>query len=255
MNKKLILLIPFLMVISACNNAQEAVLPSSGEEVSESSEKETSTSIEESNEKTSSEEESSEEQSSESESSEEQSSEEEPNHESKTFVFKGSSSRQSLNAGANLEDTNPKNAFTALFNSEEEFLHDFTSSCVTFQLVGHQNDGITSLCIGTQKYDGEIALNFNVPIYKISFELENYYKKYNSGGSEQINYDSDSEVTVTLGNGLATENYDLGAETYEQVLVNGELTTSGTTNKVTFSNSAAQHRVYVHSLTITYVVE
>ena len=250
MNKKLILLIPFLMVISACNNAQETVIPSSSEEMSESSEKETSTSIEES-----SEEESSEEQSSESESSEEQSSEEEPNHETKTFVFKGASSRPSLGAGANLSDTSPKNAFTALFNGEEELLHDFTSESVTFQLVGHQDDGITSLCIGTQKYDGKITLNFNVPIYKISFELENYYKKFNSGGTEQINYDSNSEVTVTLGNGLATENYDLGVESYEQVLVNGELKVSGSTNEVTFSNSAAQHRVYVHSLTITYAVE
>ena len=50
MNKKLILLIPFLMVISACNNAQETIAPSSVEEVSESSEKETSASIEESSE-------------------------------------------------------------------------------------------------------------------------------------------------------------------------------------------------------------
>ena len=264
MNKKLIALIPFLMVISACSNGQAVAVSSSEESqlttsisTEESSFGEESTS--ESNEQLSSEEESSEEQlSSEDSSSEEQSSEsEEIEYQTKQFVFEGSSTRQYLHGGVKLEDANPKSAFTAIFNSEEEFLKDYTSSGVTFQLVGHEDDTTTSLCIGTAKADGELVLNFNVSIYAISFELENYYKRYtDQNGDDQVSYDADSRVDITLGNGLVSEEYDLSAETYKQVTINGEMKTPDNTpvTKVTFSNLKKQ-RVYVHSLTISYLAE
>ena len=266
MNKKALILVSLALLLSACSGANQAVTNTSKEDVSPSSNttlqssssqgEESSTNAESSEVIPSSEIESSEEiDSSESETSVEESSEPaELNTETETFVFEGSSTRQNLNGGANLSDANPAAAFKALFG---DYLTSFNSDGVTFQFVGREDDQTTSLCIGTAKKAGELELTFNVPIIKISFELENYYKKYTSQGVEGVSHDPNSQLTVTLGNNEVAKDYDLGVNEYEQVVVTDELNMPSNqyTSVVKFSNDDSKQRVYVHNLAITYVVE
>lgn len=164
-----------------------------------------------------------------------------------TFTFKGSSSREYMYGGANVFTPNPLAALKSVFGTllDDTNEEGITGSSCTFQFVGGESSGITSLCVGSSSYGGEINFKFKYDIKEISFKIQNYYKIYNG---DQLNVDTNANLTVE---GV---NYTLptsGTVNPEEVTHSYTLPTKK--KVLSFSNTAAKQRTYINELTITYL--
>lgn len=157
-----------------------------------------------------------------------------------TFSFKG----VFATSGANVFTTNPLAALKGVFGTllDDTNEEGITGSSCAFQYVGGESP--TSLCVGTGSYGGEINFKFNYDIKAISFTIQSYYKPYNT----TLGVDIASEMTVE---GV---NYDLSSDGTSVPMEESHTYTLPSAKKtLSFSNSAAKHRAYLHELTITYL--
>ena len=179
---------------------------------------------------------------------------------SKTIVFKGDKNRTGFTGGSQLGDDKFDTALRNMVNEQSgNKLVNIGGQKCTAQFVGGDNNTATetSLSIGTGSSDGLIYFTFNLDIVKIEATLQNYYKPYNGG----MSLDTEAEVTIcsfgTSNEICESKKVDLSTE--DAVNIPGErqetLELTEKTNTVGFFNEAAKHRTYIHSLTITYVVE
>lgn len=165
--------------------------------------------------------------------------------ESKTVVFKGASDRTGMTQGSQLGDDKFNNAVTALFNKDDEnFLTNLSGVSCSFQPVN--DSSVTSLTIGTGSKAGNITFSFSKDIVKLDFVLQTYHK-YDSY-HQTYSFDKDAEITVE------GQHYDMSIASLDNPPENKNesLKLESPKNSVTFSNSDAAHRVYVHSVTLYY---
>ena len=183
---------------------------------------------------------------------------------SKTIVFKGDKSRSGLGSGSQLGTSAFDTALRNLVNEQSgnKLVNIGGQKCGT-QLVGGDAGTDTSLTIGTGSYDGLIYFTFNLDIVKIDVTLQNYYKPHHDyeHNVDVSGLDTEAEVTICsfgVSNEICeSKKVDLSTEDAVNIPSERQETLELTekTNTVGFFNEAAKHRTYIHSLTITYVVE
>ena len=183
---------------------------------------------------------------------------------SKTIVFKGDKNRSGLGSGSQLGTSAFDTALKALVNEQtnNSLVSIGGQKCAT-QLVGGDAGTDTSLTIGTSSYDGLIYFTFNLDIVKIDVTLQNYYKPHHDYQNDQdvLGIDLNSEVTICSfdTSNIISESKKVDLSTKDSANIPGEreetLELHEKTNTIGFYNEAAEHRTYIHSLTITYVVE
>ena len=185
---------------------------------------------------------------------------------SKTIVFKGDKSRTGLGSGSQLGTNAFDSNLTSLINEQtnNSLVSIGGQKCAT-QLVGGDSGTDTSLTIGTGSYDGLIYFTFNLDIVKIDVTVQNYYKPHHDYETNQdvTGVDKEAEVTIcsysSSGSGsvLESKNIDLATEDEVNAPVEKQdsLEFKEKSNTIAFFNSAEKHRTYIHSLTITYIIE
>ena len=183
---------------------------------------------------------------------------------SKTIVFKGDKSRSGLGSGSQLVTSAFDTALRNLVNEQSgnKLVNIGGQKCGT-QLVGGDAGTDTSLTIGTGSYAGLIYFRFNLEIVKLDFTIQNYYKPHHDYQTDQdvTGVDTEAEVTICsfdASNEISeSKKVDLSTEDVLNIPSERQETLELTekTNTIGFFNEAAKHRTYIHSLTITYVVE
>ena len=181
---------------------------------------------------------------------------------SKTIVFKGDKNRSGLGSGSQLGTSAFDTALRNLANEQSgnKLVNIGGQKCGT-QLVGGDSGTDTSLTIGS--YDGLIYFTFNLDIVKIDVTVQNYYKPHHDyeHNVDVSGLDTEAEVTIcsfgTSNEICESKKVDLSTEDAVNIPSERQETLELTekTNTVGFFNEAAKHRTYIHSLTITYVVE
>ena len=178
----------------------------------------------------------------------------------KTIVFKGDKTRAGLGSGSQLGTSAFDNALTSLINEQSDnALTALGGNKCAMQLVGGDSAADTSLTIGTGSYDGLIYFTFSLDIVKIDVTIQNYYKAYTGGFS----IDNAAELTICSyspnGDGTVIESKEVSLATEDVTNVPEEkqesLELNEKTNTIAFFNNAEKHRTYIHSLTITYLVD
>ena len=183
-----------------------------------------------------------------------------------TVTFKGDKNRSGLGTGSQLGTNAFDTALKALVNEQtnNSLVSIGGQKCGT-QLVGGDSGTDTSLTIGTGSYDGLIYFTFNVDIVKIDVTVQNYYKPHHDyqANKDVTGVDTAAEVTIcsysSSGNGSVLESKNINLATEDEVNAPAEkqdsLEFKEKSNTIAFFNSAEKHRTYIHSLTITYIVE
>ena len=176
----------------------------------------------------------------------------------KEIVFKGDKTRSGLTGGSQLGDPSFDTALTNLINTQTE--NSLTAlggqKCGT-QLVGGDSGTDTSLTIGTGSSEGLIYFTFDLEIVKIEATVQNYYKPYPGG----MSLDTEAEVVMCSYSPVdgVKESKEVNLATEDAVSIpterNETLAFKESTNTIAFKNNAVKHRTYIHSLTITYLVE
>ena len=225
MKKSLLLLIPLILTLGACNTRKESDIPDTPDTPDTPDWGETST---------------------------------------KEIVFKGDKARSGLGSGSQLGTNAFDTALTSLINSQAD--NTLTAlggqKCGT-QLVGGDAGSDTSLTIGTGSYDGLIYFTFDLDIIKIEATLQNYYKPHHDyeHNVDVSGVDVDAEVVMCSYSPTdgVKESKEVNLATEDAVSIpverNETLEFKESTNTVAFYNTAAKHRTYIHSLTITYLVK
>ncbi len=222
MKKSLLLLIPLILTLGACNTRKESDIPDTPDTPSWG---ETST---------------------------------------KEIVFKGDKNRTGLTGGSQLGDSKFDTALTNLINNQAD--NTLTAlggqKCGT-QLVGGDAGSDTSLTIGTGEYDGLIYFTFSLDIVQIDVVLQNYYKPHHDFETDKdvTGIDVNAEMVMCSYSSVdgVKESKEVNLATEDAVSIpterNETLKFKESTNTIAFYNNAAEHRTYIHSLTITYLVE
>ena len=97
----------------------------------------------------------------------------------KEIVFKGDKSRSGLGSGSQLGTNAFDTALTSLINSQaDNTLTALGGQKCGTQLVGGDAGSDSSLTIGTGSSDGLIYFTFDLDIIKIEATLQNYYKPH-----------------------------------------------------------------------------
>ena len=191
---------------------------------------------------------------------------EELNTETQKFVFKGDKSRSGLTPGSQLGTTQFDNALASLMNEGSDGpLQSFDGESCAMQLVGGDSSSDTSLTIGTSKYSGLIYFTFNYLITQIEVEVQGYYNPHHDyqQNKDVTGVDLDAEVTIcsydTSGeqHPIETKNIDLSTEDDVSVpqVKEESLEFNEPANTIAFYNNGKQHRTWIHSLTVTYIME
>ena len=137
------------------------------------------------------------------------------------------------------------------------------------QLVGGNDATDTSLTIGSGSYDGLIYFTFDYQIVKIDVTVQNYYKPHYDYETQTNVSGVDTEAEVTIcsyvapatedGTGTIKESKNVDLTESDSVAIPNQkeasLELKEATNTIAFKNSAEKHRTYIHSLTVTYLVE
>lgn len=232
MNKKLLLLIPFFVLLISCGNSTNTV-KSSTNDTSDSSISEESSQTPTS--------------SSESSQSEESSSSSLEDTITQKVTFKGPNTRSNMNSGAQLTNDGPKQATIDLFNETGEILTGLEASKVAYQRVGGDATGITSLTIGSSSAGGSLSLTFNVQIVEIKVKIQAYYNCYTSQGNDVTASDQNAFISIE------GEEFDL-SNAGNEIPGEYEKTISiDKKNTLSFSNDGEKQRVYIHELEFTYL--
>ncbi len=161
-------------------------------------------------------------------------------------TFKGIDTIQD---GADLANDAARNVFTGVMNEHVNIMQEFTASKTYFKKIGIPNTPV-SLGVGTGSAGGELNITFNYKISKIDVVLQPYYNKYEYNG-EKINVDSASEITI----GGKAFNLNVTDTTVMPEEVNGTIDFETPITSLKISNDGAKHRVFIHQMTITYIVE
>ena len=166
-----------------------------------------------------------------------------------TTVFKGNDGSM-FHAGSQLSNDGPKNATIELFDG---FCTGLTAASCAYQAIGG-NDALTSLTIGSGTKAGNITFTFTHQIVKVDVTLQTYYNSYTSQGVDYFSVDSNSEITIEDTNfTLSVEDPSVAPQEVNKTI---ELATAKNTinmfNQTPTDNKHA-HRVYVHSMTLTYL--
>ena len=182
----------------------------------------------------------------------------------KEIVFKGDKTRSGLTSGSKLGDPSFDTALTNLINTQTE--NSLTAlggqKCGT-QLVGGDSGTDTSLTIGTGSSEGLIYFTFDLEIVKIEATVQNYYKPHHDYelNVDVSGVDVDAEVVMCSYSPTdgVKESKEVNLATEDAVSIpverNETLELKESTNTIAFYNNASKHRTYIHSLTITYLVE
>ena len=219
MKKSLLLLIPLILTLGACNTRKESDIPDTP------SWGETAT---------------------------------------KQIVFKGDKARSGLGSGSQLGTNAFDTALTSLINSQaDNTLTALGGHKRGTQLVGGDAGSDSSLTIGTGSSDGLIYFTFDLDIIKIEATLQNYYKPHHDyeHDVDVSGVDVDAEVVMCSYSPTdgAKESKEVNLATEDAVSIpterNETLELKESTNTIAFYNNASKHRTYIHSLTITYLVE
>lgn len=166
-----------------------------------------------------------------------------------TTVFKGNDGSM-FHAGSQLSNDGPKNATIELFDG---FCTGLTAASCAYQAVGG-NDALTSLTIGSGTKAGNITFTFSHQIVKVDVTLQTYYNSYTVQGVDYFSVDPNSEITIEGTNfTLPVEDATVAPQEVNKTI---ELATAKNTinmfNQTPTDNKHA-HRVYVHSMTLTYL--
>ena len=221
MKKLLLLLIPLILTLGACNTRKESDIPDNHDIPDTPDWGETAT---------------------------------------KEIVFKGDKTTSSLIQGSKLGETSFDNSVSNLINSQtNNSLVGLGGNSCTIQYVGGDKETAkdVSLSIGTGSSEGLIYFTFNLDIVQIDVILQNYYKPYPGG----MSLDNEAEVVMCSYSPTdgVKESKEVNLATEDAVSIPAErnetLELKESTNTIAFYNNASKHRTYIHSLTITYLVK
>ncbi len=182
----------------------------------------------------------------------------------KEIVFKGDKSRSGLGSGSQLGTNAFDTALTNLINSQaDNTLPTLGGQKCATQLVGGDAGSDTSLTIGTGSYDGLIYFTFDLEIVKIEATVQNYYKPHHDYelNVDVSGVDVNAEVVMCSYSPVdgVNESKEVNLATEDAVSIPAESSHSvefkESTNTIAFYNNAEKHRTYIHSLIITYLVE
>ena len=174
-----------------------------------------------------------------------------------TISFRGDKSRTGWSGGSQISNPTFKNALEELVNNQtNNSLIALDGDKCAAQPVG-END--TTLTIGSGSSEGYVYFTFSLDIVEIDATIQNYHKVYNGGFS----LDSEAEVTMCsyspAGSGTVIEGKEVNLLVTDTTAIPDErqesLELKEKANTIAFFNNDAQHRTFIHSLTITYVVE
>ena len=109
-----------------------------------------------------------------------------------TFTFLGASDREGWSSGSGVFDSGDSPAKNALINLFGEYMDPEDPSCITgnsctMLYVGKNEADYTSLTVGTASSAGNIEFKFKYDILKVDFSLQTYYKEYPGGVSVDTN--------------------------------------------------------------------
>ncbi len=181
-----------------------------------------------------------------------------------SIVFKGDKTRSGLTRGSQLGDAAFNSAITNLIEAQTDgALTTFGGEKCGAQLVGGDVGSDTSLTIGTSKYNGLIYFTFKFQIVSIDVIVQNYYNPHHDYELDKdvTGIDTAAEVVMcsySVADGVK-ESKEVNLATDDAVSIPSERNESmefqAPTNTIAFYNNAALHRTYIHSITITYLVE
>lgn len=227
MKKPLLLLIPLILTLDACNTRKESDIPDNPDTPDTPSWGETAT---------------------------------------KEIVFKGDKTTSSLVQGSEIGETSFNNSVTNFINAQtNNSLVELGGNKCTVQFVGGDDKTATdvSLCVGTGSLKGLIYFTFNLDIVQIDVTLQNYYKPHHDYelNVDVSGVDVDAEVVMCSYSPTdgVKESKEVNLATEDAVSIpverNETLELKESTNTIAFYNNASKHRTYIHSLTITYLVK
>lgn len=227
MKKSLLILIPLMLSLGACNTRKESDIPDNPDTPDTPNWGETAT---------------------------------------KEIVFKGDKTTSSLVQGSKLGDSTFENSVTNFVNAQtNNSLVALGGNDCTIQYVGGDNNTATdiSLSIGTGSLKGLIYFTFDLEIVKIEATVQNYYKPHHDYelNVDVTGIDVDAEVVMCSYSPVdgVRESKEVNLATEDAVSIPAESSHSvefkESTNTIAFYNNAEKHRTYIHSLTITYLVK
>ena len=248
MSKRLLVLIPALFLVMGCNtNKAESSLKSEESGVTESSNGSSSSSSEggsssESDSASSGEESSSEEESSGESSSGGSSSSEE---QSKVATVTLKVSNSVITAGVSLSDSKGEEAFTNIMG---DIMDSFeVANC--FWQSANEDDSMTTLCIGTGKKAGDLAITFKYKIEKIEFLLQPQFSYV--GNQDYYKISKNAKIDVNGQELAITSTVDqLDNPPEEQTKT---VTFAEATKNVEISNDGATQRMFINEMKLTYL--
>ena len=182
----------------------------------------------------------------------------------KNILFKGDKTRTGLTNGSQLGDSKFDTALTSLINTQtDNSLTALGGHKCAFQDVGGDTGSDSSLTIGTGKYDGLIYFTFNIEIVQIDVAIQNYFNPHHDyqTNKDVTGIDVDTEVVMCSYSPTdgVKESKEVSLATTDAVNIPNErsetLEFKEPTNTIAFYNNAASHRTYIHSISITYLVK
>ena len=155
-----------------------------------------------------------------------------------------------LNCGktGTLSQDNKVSEFVTFFNNGDDLIN-------TYEYEGYVQintfNEFHTLCLGSGSSSGMLNFKFNYLVSKITLSFQNYYK-YDSY-HEVWNIDKQSQLIVGDNN-----TYDLTTTVIDQEppahIVDLMFTAENKIKNLKLENDAAQHRVFIHQMAITYLV-
>ena len=174
-----------------------------------------------------------------------------------TITFRGDENRTGWSGGSQISNSTFKTALEELVNSQtNNSLTAIDGEKCAAQPVGESD---TTLTIGSSSSKGYVYFTFSLDIVRIDVTIQNYHKVYNGGFS----LDSEAELTMCsyspVGNGTVIEGKEVDLKVKDTKTIPEErqesLELKEKTTTIAFLNKQSQHRTFIHSLTITYVVK
>lgn len=155
------------------------------------------------------------------------------------------------------EKETTQNSFIAWFNNHENadglltsIVYDNSNYYAQMNYIGNEGDAnrFSTLILGSQNKNGLIKFNFAYPIESVSCTVQAYSKYISYNNSYSVDLTSVFKINQTTQD-LALPNGYSGPT--EEVQVNATISPEATN----FSISSNGGRVFVHEMTITYIVE
>ena len=158
----------------------------------------------------------------------------------KTFNFRNIP----FNVGTKVADKRIE--FEDFLNQEERIVDYLDINNIFVQPVGDPDEGNKSLCVGSSSGGGRITFNFFYTVKRISFTIQAYHKYIAYSDSWSID---EGELEVE---GHSYTNLSYSSSNSAPDIVVDEFELDYYQFSISFSNSDAYSRTYIHELTVEY---